>query len=212
MNRSDGIAGLVLCGGRATRMGGGDKCLLPLGSSTVLDHIIDRAAPQLGQIAISANGDPDRFKSFALAVLPDEDPSHAGPLAGILAGMEWFSRSEEWRAMVSLAGDTPFIPTDLVSQLAAASHAETDVIAVAMSRERTHPVIALWPLSLRDDLRRFLTDGEDRSVRGFASRHAVVEVAFDDTDLPGGRCDPFFNINRPDDLVAADRLLKGPGA
>lgn len=212
MNRSDGIAGLILCGGRATRMGGGDKCLLRLGASTVLGQIIDRASAQVGQIAISANGDEVRFAGFGLPVLKDPIEGRAGPLAGILAGLDWFSQSGDWRAIVSLAGDTPFIPADLVTRLAVAASDENNVIAVATSRGRTHPVIALWPVSLRDDLRRFLSDGEDRSVRGFASRHAVVDVAFDDTDLPGGRCDPFFNINRPDELVAADRLLKGPSA
>jgi molybdopterin-guanine dinucleotide biosynthesis protein A len=212
MNRSNGIAGLVLCGGRATRMGGGDKCLLPLGASTVLSHVVDRAAPQLGQIAISANSDPDRFNRFALTVLPDAGHGHAGPLAGILAGMDWFCQSGKWRAIVSLAGDTPFLPDDLVARLAIAASGESNVIAVATSRGQTHPVTALWPLSLRDDLRRFLANGEDRSVRGFASRHTVVEVPFDDMDLPGGPCDPFFNINRPDDLEAANRFLKGPSA
>lgn len=212
MNRIDGIAGLVLCGGLSTRMGGGDKCLLPLGASTILGHIIDRAAPQIGQMAISANGDPARFGNFAIPVLPDPIEGHAGPLAGILAGLEWFARSGQWRAMASLAGDTPFIPADLVSRLAAAASDGTDVIAVATSHGRTHPVVALWPLSLRDDLRRFLEEGDDRSVRAFASRHPLVDVPFDDETLPGGQCDPFFNINRPDDLETAGRLLKGPSA
>lgn len=212
MNHSDGTAGLILCGGRATRMGGGDKCLLPLGATTILGHVVGRASPQLKQIAVSANGDPARFVSFTLPVVTDSIEGHAGPLAGILAGMDWFCRSAEWQAMVSMAGDTPFIPVDLVSRLAGASPSRANVISMATSRGLSHPTIALWPLSLRDDLRRFLTEGEDRSVRAFASRHAVVEVAFDDAALPGGRCDPFFNINRPDDHEAAERLLKGQSA
>lgn len=203
----EGTAGLVLCGGLSIRMGGGDKALLPLGGSTVLGQVLARAAPQVGELAISANGDPNRFQAFGLPVVPDAGPGHAGPLAGILAGLDWFGRTGQWQAMASFAGDTPFIPADLVQRLGSAAAAQDGAIAFAASRGRNHPVVALWPLSLRDDLRRFLAQGDDRSVRAFSSRHPVVEVAFDDVSLPGGRCDPFFNINRPADLETAENLL-----
>lgn len=197
------IPGVILAGGQARRMGGGDKPLQLLGGRPLLAHVIDRLAPQVAGLAISANGNPARFATFGLPVIADTLPDHPGPLAGILAGMDW----ARWldpsiRDIVTVPGDAPFLPRDLVARLTAARDTAGAQIACAVSAGRVHPVAGLWPLSLQDDLRRALTDEGLRKMTDFTARHrlALVDFATDPVD-------PFLNVNTPDDLAAAGRLL-----
>ncbi|MEM7693843.1 MAG: molybdenum cofactor guanylyltransferase MobA [Pseudomonadota bacterium] len=195
-------AGVILAGGLARRMGGGDKCLVPLGHAPMLTHIIARLRPQVDALALNANGDPTRFAAFNLPVLPDPLPDNPGPLAGILAGLT-FAQAQGASHVVSVAGDTPFFPADLVARLSAASAP----IALAATREdgtvRRHPTFGLWPVSAADDLLAALHDGV-RKVVVFADAVGAETVVFDDDD-------PFFNVNRPEDLEAAEaRLLDEP--
>ena len=200
-------AGLVLAGGLATRLGGGDKTLRLLGGRHMLSHVIDRLAPQVGPTAISANGDPARFAAFGLPVLPDHAPAgQAGPLAGILSGLEWTRRETSCKRMLTVAGDTPFFPDDLAARLNAAAAGHPDRIAVASSRLRRHPVFALWPVSLEEDLRRFLSEGASFSVASFLDRNDVATVDFPIRQMGGAEFDPFFNVNTPDDLAEAEEI------
>lgn len=200
------IAGIVLAGGQSRRMGGGDKSLLPLGGGSVLDQILSRFGPQIEILALSANGDPDRFSRFGVPVLADTVQGFAGPLAGILTGLEWAAASTSCKAVVTAAGDTPFLPLDLVDRLAAVTGGHPDTIAVAASAGRRHPTFALWPIQCRDALRHCLVDEDNRRVSAFIERHGHVEVEFPVLESAG--LDPFFNINVPDDLVEAGRLLQ----
>ena len=200
------IAGIILAGGQSRRMGGGDKTLLALGGRSLLDHVVKRLVPQVGPLALSANGDPARFAGLGLPVLADTVEGYAGPLAGILTGIEWASIACD--AVVTVAGDTPFFPKSMVERLAAAAATKRGAIAVASSGGRRHPTFALWPLGLHDALRRFLVDEDNRRVSTFIDRHDVVEVEFPMLASGGQQIDPFFNINTPDDLAIAERLLQ----
>jgi molybdenum cofactor guanylyltransferase len=191
-------AGILLAGGLATRMGGGDKSLKILGGRPILAHVIDRIRPQVSALALNANGDPARLGDWGLPVVPDALPHFPGPLAGIHAGMEW-ARTQGIADIVSIPTDTPFLPADLVERLLAA-RGKAD-IAVAMSAGSGHPVVALWPARLADDLRRLVTEGM-RRVTEFAGRHTVAYA-----DFPVGPVDPFLNINRPEDLQRAEALI-----
>ncbi|MGX9144536.1 molybdenum cofactor guanylyltransferase MobA [Mesorhizobium sp. 128a] len=202
------IAGIILAGGLSRRMGGGDKTLLALGGRPLLDHVVARLAPQVGSLVLSANGDPARFAASGLSVLADTVEGHAGPLAGILTGLEWAAANNASEALVTAAGDTPFLPVDLVTRLAAAAAGRSGSIAVASSSGRRHPTFALWPLRLRQALRHFLVDEDNRRVSAFIERHDFVEVEFPLLAVDGGQFDPFFNINAPDDLAVAERLLQ----
>ncbi|TPL94995.1 molybdenum cofactor guanylyltransferase MobA [Mesorhizobium sp. B2-3-12] len=206
MNRH--VAGIILAGGQSRRMGGGDKSLLPLGAGCVLDQILSRFAPQSETLALSANGDPARFDRFGLPVLADTVEGFAGPLAGILAGLEWAAAGTPCKAIVTAAGDTPFLPLDLVDRLAAAADESPGSIAVAFSAGRPHPTFALWPIGCRDALRLFLVDEDNRRVSAFIERHGHVEVEFPVLQSAGQPIDPFFNINMPDDLAQAELLLQ----
>lgn len=195
------VPAIILAGGRATRLGGGDKCLLELGGKPMLAGIIDRLVPQCAPLALNANGDPARLVGFGLPVLPDSLPDFPGPLAGILAGMDWAAALGAERVL-SVAGDTPFFPRDLAEGLARAGSG----IVLAASRgdrdqTQDHPTFGLWPTTLRDDLRAFLNRGE-RRVRGFAKGHGAVLATWD-----AGPLDPFFNINTPGDLDRARQAL-----
>jgi len=190
--------GVILAGGRATRMGGGDKGLLPFGAGVVLDTVIDRLLPQVAGLALNANGDAARFARFGLPVLPDPVPDHPGPLAGVLAGMIW-ARAQGATHVVTLPADTPFAPCDLVPRLLLA--AEDAGIAVASSGGRVHPTCALWPVELADDLRAALEAGR-RRVMDFARQHGAAEAVFD-----AGPPDPFMNINTAADLAQAQGWL-----
>ena len=197
------IHGLILAGGLARRMGGGDKALIDVGGQPLLAHVIARLAPQVAGLALNANGDLARFASFGLPVVADDVPGFAGPLAGVLAGLDWLARERPGAThAVSVAADTPFLPSDLVARLAAARAGADARLACAASGGRRHPVIALWPVELRFDLRRALVEEDIRKIEWFMRRHAVVAA-----DWPIAPFDPFFNINAPDDLAAAERLL-----
>jgi molybdopterin-guanine dinucleotide biosynthesis protein A len=205
------IAGIILAGGLSRRMGGGDKTLLALGGRPLLGHVVARLAPQVGSLALSANGDPARFAAIGLSVLADTVEGHAGPLAGILTGLEWAAANTACKSLVTAAGDTPFLPADLVAMLASAAADRPGSIAVASSSGRRHPTFALWPLGLRQALRHFLVDEDNRRVSAFVERHDFVEVEFPLSALGGSEIDPFFNINTPDDLAVAERLLQSIG-
>lgn len=203
---SANIASLILCGGRSSRMGGGDKSLLTIGGSTILSRIIDRLG-QLRPLAISANGDPTRFSAFPLPVLADTVPGYAGPLAGILAGMLWAAGQGRDR-LLTVAGDTPFFPIDLASRLMTATASSPASIAVAESDGRRHPVFALWPTALRDDLEHFLVESGTGRVNTFIDLHNPVDVSFPLVERDGRSIDPFFNVNAPADLAEAGRIAQ----
>ncbi len=195
--------GIILAGGQARRMGGGDKALLPLGGVSLLDHVIARLAPQVAELALNANGDAGRFATD-LPVLADSIPGFVGPLAGVLAGLDWAAgRGAEH--VVSAAADTPFLPADLVARLLLAAEREGKPIALAASGEppRLQPTFGLWPVALREDLRAALNGGL-RKILDWTDRHGAATAAF-----PSAGFDPFFNINRPEDLIRAEDLLKG---
>ncbi len=198
-----GTAGVILAGGLARRMGGGDKSLRPLAGRPVLAHVIERLWPQVDALALNANGDPARFAEFSLPVIADTVPGYAGPLAGVLAGMRW-ARAEGHALLASAAADTPFFPQDLVARLAAARDAAHPISMAATTDPKRglseHPTFALWPVDLADDLEHALTVGDLRKVIVWTSRHGFARVLFDDAAYP------FFNINTPEDLAEAERL------
>ncbi|MGX0878469.1 molybdopterin-guanine dinucleotide biosynthesis protein A [Roseovarius sp. MBR-154] len=201
--------GVILAGGQATRMGGGDKGLLPLGEGVILDHVLARLRPQVGAVALNANGDPERFAAYGLPVLPDPIADYPGPLAGVLAGLDW-AAGEGAEAIVTVAADTPFFPCDLVARLHSAAEGMAHPLVLAatprgceetksMSRggQVRHPTFGLWPVALRDDLRAALGDGL-RKVVLWTDRHGGREALFD-------KADAFFNVNTPEDLAEAQR-------
>jgi molybdopterin-guanine dinucleotide biosynthesis protein A len=196
------IAGILLAGGRSSRMGGGDKCLRDLGGSTILARVIERVRPQVTALALNANGDPARFAAYELPVVADASEDYPGPLAGVLAGLDWAARAVTGATHVaSFATDAPFLPGDLVARLAAALADGKHDLACADSGGRAHPVFGLWPLALRDDLRAAMGQGM-RKVDRWTARHRVAHVEF-----PSGSVDPFFNANAPEDLAEALRFL-----
>jgi len=195
----DQVAGVILAGGQATRMGGGDKCLLSLGGDeTLLEHIVSRISPQVACLALNANGDPSRFAASTLPVLPDT-VTDAGPLAGVLAAMRW-AQAQGYGAVVTVAGDTPFFPADLVARLAESRAGQRVAMAAT---DRPHPVFALWDVSLARALAQALDSGT-RRVAAFAEAQGAVTVRFPQA----GALDPFFNINTPDDLAQVQQLYR----
>ena len=198
------IVGLLLAGGQSRRMGGGDKALRLLGGITLLERVIGRLRPQVDTLVLNANGDPGRFAKFGLPVVPDSAPDFAGPLAGVLAGLDWAaSQRPDCPYVVSVATDAPFLPVDLVARLAEGlddAHAD---LACAASDGRAHPVFGLWPVRLREDLRRAVIKEGIRKVDLWTARHKLATVPFADQPV-----DPFFNANRPEDFAAAEALLK----
>jgi molybdopterin-guanine dinucleotide biosynthesis protein A len=205
---SEDIAGIILAGGLSRRMGGGDKPLGLLSGRPLLGHVLARLEPQVDALAINANGDPCRFSAFGLPVVPDTVAGFAGPLAGILAGLEWAAANTAARRIVSVACDTPFFPDDLVDRLAAATAGTPQAIAVAAFAGRMHPTFALWPADLAASLRRMLVDRGERRVTAFIAEHDHVEVDFAFPENAGIAYDPFFNINTPQDLAEAERLAR----
>lgn len=194
--------GVILAGGQARRMGGGDKGLLPLGSSTILGHVIDRLAPQVAGLALNANGEQERFASFGLPVVSDSIDGFAGPLAGVLAGLDW-AAARGADHIVTAAADTPFFPADLVPRLLMAAEDQGHPIALARTDNGRHPTFGLWPVALREDLRIALTEGV-RKVVQWTDKHGTAMA-----DFPTGRFDPFFNVNTPEDLALAQSYLEG---
>lgn len=197
------LAGVILAGGKSTRMGGGDKALAEVAGRTLIGHAIDRLLPQVGHLAINANGDPARFRALDLPVIADGLDGHLGPLAGILAGIDWAQALGGITALVSVAADTPFFPRNLVERLATAPMDRPGRIVLASSNGRTHPVFGLWPLGLRDDLHRFMRSAETYRVSTFATLHGAIAVDFPMIPGENGEMDPFFNINTPADLSRA---------
>jgi molybdopterin-guanine dinucleotide biosynthesis protein A len=193
--------GVILAGGLARRMGGGDKGLLRLWRRPILDHVIDRVRPQVRALALNANGDPGRFRRYGLPVLADPAPGHPGPLAGVLAGMRWArARHPGAPLLLSVPTDAPLLPPDLVARLAQGLTTSGATIAWATSNGQAHPVIALWPVSLADALAQALAEGV-HSVAEFGARHGVAAVEF-----AAEGADPFLNINTRADLARAARL------
>lgn len=199
------IAAVLLAGGQARRMGGGDKSLRPLAGKPILAHIIDGIRPQVGPLLLNANGDPDRFAAFGLPVAADVVEGFAGPLAGILTGLEWVvANAPDCSHVVSLPTDAPFAPSDLVARLAQAIEEEGADIGCARSGGRTHPVVGLWPVALAGALREALVDRDIRKIDRWTAEYRVAYA-----DWPAEPVDPFFNVNRPEDLAAAEDLLAG---
>lgn len=212
MSGSTNIVGILLAGGLARRMGGGDKCLVPLAGRPLLAHVVQRLAPQVGAMVLNANGDAARFDGFGLPVQSDTVEGFAGPLAGVLAGLEWAALHAPGAThAVSVATDTPFFPTDLVARLRDAASAEGRPLAVAASGGRTHPVFGLWPLALLDNLREAVAGEALRKVDLWTARHGVAVAEFD-SGGDDGSGDPFFNLNRPEDVAAAEARLAGASA
>ncbi len=207
--------GVILAGGLATRMGGGDKGLLEIGGQSLLSHVIERLSPQVDHLALNANGDPKRFADLNLPVLPDTIEGFAGPLAGVLAGLDW-AAEQGADSIVTAAADTPFFPRDLVDRLTATAQGQTHPLVLATTprtgeealksgggkRVNRHPTFGLWPVALRDDLRAALNDGL-RKVVLWTDQHNGREALF-----PVDPFDPFFNVNTPDDLALARKLLE----
>jgi molybdopterin-guanine dinucleotide biosynthesis protein A len=199
------VVGLLLAGGLSRRMGGGDKSLRLLGGRPLLGHVIERMRPQVAALVLNANGDPARFAEFGLPVVADTIPDFAGPLAGILAGLDWAAANRpDCPYLVSVATDAPFLPTDLVARLEQGMQAAGAELACAASGGQPHPVIGLWPVRLREDLRQALSDEGIRKVDLWTARYRLATVSF--PERPSG-VDPFFNANRPDDLDRAAALL-----
>jgi molybdopterin-guanine dinucleotide biosynthesis protein A len=197
------IVGLLLAGGQSRRMGGGDKALRVIGGVPLLERVIERMRPQVETLVLNANGDPGRFASFGLPVVPDSVPDFAGPLAGVLAGLDWTAEHRpDCPYIVSVATDAPFLPGDLVSRLVRGMEKSGADLACAASGGQPHPVIGLWPVRLREDLRRAVADETVRKVDVWTARHRLATVPF-----PGEPIDPFFNANRPEDLATAEALL-----
>ena len=194
--------GLVLAGGLARRMGGGDKARIRIGGVTILERVLARFQPQCAGVILNANGDPARFADTGLAVVPDSVPGFAGPLAGILAGLDWAAAHRPDIADVaSVPGDCPFLPADLVARLAAARSAAGKPLACARSGDWRHPVVGLWPVGLREDLRHALVVEDLHKIEIWTGRHGVAVA-----DWPVGPIDPFFNVNTPEDAAAAERM------
>ena len=196
--------GVILAGGQATRMGGGDKGLRLVGGRRLIDHVIARLAPQCSMLALNANGDPARFADLGLPVLPDSLSGHPGPRAGVLAGLDW-AASLGAEAIVTAAADTPFFPSTLVAKLRAAAGPSGLALAATQSGEGKlwrQPTFGLWPVALRDDLRAALESGL-RKIVLWTDQHEAGTAAFPDTPF-----DPFFNVNTPEDIAEAETLLR----
>ena len=196
--------GLVLAGGLARRMGGGDKTRIEIGGVTILDRVLACLSAQCAGIVINANGDPKRFADTGLPVIADNVPDFAGPLAGILAGLDWLAAQNngiEW--MVSVPGDCPFLPDDLVQRLHEARRqlGAGVPLACARSGQWRHPVVDLWPLALRADLRKALVEEGLRKIEVWTARHGVAIAGWPDQPI-----DPFFNVNTPEDAARAERV------
>ena len=198
------IVGVLLAGGQSRRMGGGDKSLRELAGRTLLARIVERVRPQVGALMLNANGDPARFQAFGLPVAADAVGGFAGPLAGVLTGLEWALAHAPGAAFVAtFACDAPFVPEDLVARLARAVADENADMACAASNGRDHPVFGLWPVRLAADLRHALVEEDIRKVDIWTARYRLARVTFAADPL-----DPFFNVNRPEDFTAAEALLE----
>jgi molybdopterin-guanine dinucleotide biosynthesis protein A len=194
--------GILLAGGLARRMGGGDKPMRQIGGRTILARVIARLEPQCDGLILNANGDPSRFEGFGLPVIPDTVANFPGPLAGILAGLDFAAvHLPEVSWLLSAAADCPFLPRDLVARLHRARSAENAQLAVAASAGQSHPVIGLWSVGLRDELRHALVVEDVRKIDRWTARYPLATV-----EWPTKPLDPFFNANTMEDVVEAERL------
>jgi molybdopterin-guanine dinucleotide biosynthesis protein A len=192
----------VLAGGLARRMGGGDKARIKIGSASILQRVLACLTPQCSRVIINANGDPARFADTGLPVIADSVPDFAGPLAGILAGLDWAAQNvpaAEW--LVSVPGDCPFLPKDLVTRLYEARVTSNVPLACARSGEWRHPVVGLWPVKLRDDLRHALMSEGLHKIELWTARHGIAIA-----EWPTAPFDPFFNVNTPKDVAQAEAI------
>jgi molybdopterin-guanine dinucleotide biosynthesis protein A len=202
------VIGCILAGGLARRMGGGDKGLIRLGGRPILDHVVARLQPQVESLVLNANGDPARFAGAGLPVVADTIEGFAGPLAGVLAGLDWArTRAPQARYVVTAATDTPFLPRDLVARLVEAVDDEGAELATVASGGRHHPVFGLWPVRLAEDLERAMRDEGLRKVDIFTGRYRLAVAQFADAPY-----DPFFNANAPADVAEAERIEREFGA
>ncbi|MEL7464201.1 MAG: molybdenum cofactor guanylyltransferase MobA [Pseudomonadota bacterium] len=207
------VLGVILAGGLATRMGGGDKAMRAVGGKRLFDRVIERLRPQVADMAINANGDAGRLAELGLPIIPDDVAGFLGPLAGVLAGMEW-AAAVGASHIVTVAADTPFFPANLAEELSAAIGPETPIALAATPDDRPgregklarHPTFGLWPVALRDDLRRALVEEGVRKVVLWADRHGAAMVPFAAEPF-----DPFFNVNAPDDIASAERIAREYG-
>jgi molybdopterin-guanine dinucleotide biosynthesis protein A len=198
-----GVIGVLLAGGKSRRMGGGDKNLRQLGGETILSRVVRQARPQVETLILNANGDASRFEAYDLPIIPDVVGDHAGPLAGVLTGMAWAREnkpSAPW--VVTFPTDAPFFPDDLVDSLRQAVDMAGDDLACAGSMGRPHPVFGLWPVWLYDRLRHAVVEEGVRKIDEWTARYRIVEV-----DFPADPIDPFFNLNSPEDLETAEKLI-----
>jgi molybdopterin-guanine dinucleotide biosynthesis protein A len=203
MTTRETVVGVLLAGGLSRRMGGGDKTLREIGGRPLLDRVVERLRPQVAAMVVNANGDPGRFARWGLPVAADVVPGFAGPLAGVLTGLDWAATHVPGAAWVaSVATDAPFLPRDLVARLADAVGREGADMACAASGGRHHPVFGLWPVRLREDLRHAMVEEGVRKVDAWTARYRLAVA-----EWPARPADPFFNANRPDDLAEAGRLL-----
>ena len=196
--------GVLLAGGLARRMGGGDKPMRKIGGRAILERVIARLTPQCDRLILNANGDPARFASFGLPVIPDSVADFPGPLAGILAGLDWAAANRPNVAWVlSAAADCPFLPRDLVARLHRGRIEQNAQLAVAASGGQSHPVIGLWSVALREQLRHALVVEDIRKIDRWTARYPLATVTW-----PSEPLDPFFNANTMDDIAAAERLAE----
>jgi molybdopterin-guanine dinucleotide biosynthesis protein A len=194
--------GLVLAGGLARRMGGGDKGMIRIGGQTILERALERMSPQCTGVIINANGDRSRFGFTGLPVVPDDIPDFAGPLAGILAGLDWAAaNAPDTDYIASAPGDCPFLPRNLIDRLEETRHSEALPLACAKSGDWRHPVVGLWPVSLRGDLRHALMEEKLHKIEVWTARHGVAIAEWPDRPI-----DPFFNVNTPDDAARANEI------
>jgi molybdopterin-guanine dinucleotide biosynthesis protein A len=199
------IVGVLLAGGLSRRMGGGDKNLLRLDNRPILEHVLERVTGQVDELILNANGDPARFSGYGLPIVVDVIDGYAGPLAGILTGMDWAANnvpSCQWIA--SFPTDAPFLPRDLVARLIEAAEAKNADMVCAVSNDRAHPPIAIWPVRLRDELRKSMIEEDMRKIDKWTARYSIEHVSFDSSEI-----DPFFNVNRPENLKEAEQFFDG---
>lgn len=198
------VVGVLLAGGKSRRMGGGDKALRCLAGRPILEHVLERVRPQVGQLILNANGNPERFENYGLPVVEDVVDGQPGPLAGILTGMVWAQKNApdaQW--IVTVATDAPFVPTNLVTQLGKARERDKADLACASSGGRHHPVIGLWPVALAGALRAAIETDGIRKVDRWTAQYRLAVIHYSDRPV-----DPFFNVNRPEDIKEAETLCK----
>jgi molybdopterin-guanine dinucleotide biosynthesis protein A len=206
---TEGVVGVLLAGGKSSRMGGGDKCLLPLAGKPMLAHVIARLSQQVSELILNANGDPSRFSAFGLPVVADRVSGYSGPLAGIHSGLEWaIANRPASRYVITAATDTPFFPADLVARFRAHLEDEEPKLLVACSQEGIHPVFGLWPVALAPAIEQSLAGGM-RKVQSWVREHQAEEIFYPAIEAGGRKIDPFFNLNRPEEFAEADALLGG---